>query len=113
MSSSPKVAIVTGAGTGIGKAVALAFLKDGYRVVLAGRRSEPLEKAIVEAGAPKGSALAVPTDVADPGAVGNLFARTRGLWCRLDVLFNNGVRARNQPGRPHVRAMEERRRHST
>jgi NAD(P)-dependent dehydrogenase (short-subunit alcohol dehydrogenase family) len=89
MSSSPKVAIVTGAGTGIGKAVALAFLKDGYRVVLAGRRSEPLEKAIVEAGASAGSALAVPTDVADPGAVGNLFARTREAYGRLDVLFNN------------------------
>ena len=89
MSSSPKVAIVTGAGTGIGKAVALAFLKDGYRVVLAGRRSEPLEKAIAEAGAPTESALAVPTDVADPGAVGNLFARTREAYGRLDVLFNN------------------------
>ena len=57
MSTSPKVALVTGAGTGIGKAVALAFLKDGYRVVLAGRRSEPLEKAIAEAGAPKGGKI--------------------------------------------------------
>ncbi len=89
MSTSPKVAIVTGAGTGIGKAVALAFLKEGYRVVLAGRRSEPLQQAIAEAAAPKGAALAVPTDVGDPRAVGNLFARTREAYGRLDVLFNN------------------------
>src|SRR4029079_8431685 len=69
MHSSSKVAIVTGAGTGIGKAVATAMLKDGYKVVLAGRRSEPLEKAIADSGAPKGSALAVPTDVSDPASV--------------------------------------------
>src|SRR6185295_15875897 len=75
MSTSPKVAIVTGAGTGIGKAVALAFLKDGYRVVLAGRRSEPLQQTIATAAAPKGAALAVPTDVGDPRAVANLFSR--------------------------------------
>ena len=89
MSSSPKVAIVTGAGTGIGKAVALAFLKDGYRVVLAGRRSEPLQQAIADAAAPKGAALAVPTDVADAASVANLFARTKEAYGRLDVLFNN------------------------
>jgi len=89
MNSSSKVAIVTGAGTGIGKAVATAMLKDGYKVVLAGRRSEPLERAIVESAAPKGAALAVPTDVSDPAPVGNLFARTRETFGRLDVLFNN------------------------
>ena len=89
MTSSSKVAIVTGAGTGIGKAVATAMLKDGYKVVLAGRRSEPLDKAIAEAGAPKGSALAVPTNVADPASVAQLFARTREAYGRLDVLFNN------------------------
>jgi NAD(P)-dependent dehydrogenase (short-subunit alcohol dehydrogenase family) len=89
MSTSPKVAIVTGAGTGIGKAVALAFLKDGYRVVLAGRRSEPLQQAITDAGAPKGAALAVPTDVGNPASVANLFARTKEAYGRLDVLFNN------------------------
>ena len=89
MTSSSKVAIVTGAGTGIGKAVATAMLKDGYKVVLAGRRSEPLEKAIAEAGAPKGNALAMPTDVADPASVARLFARTREAYGRLDVLFNN------------------------
>ena len=96
--NSSKVAIVTGAGTGIGKAVATAMLKDGYRVVLAGRRSEPLEKAIADSGAPKGAALAVPTDVADPASVANLFARTRETFGRLDVLFNNagvGAPAKN------------------
>jgi NAD(P)-dependent dehydrogenase (short-subunit alcohol dehydrogenase family) len=89
MDSSSKVAIVTGAGTGIGKAVATAMLKDGYKVVLAGRRSEPLEKAIADSVAPRGNALAVPTDVADPASVANLFARTRETFGRLDVLFNN------------------------
>jgi len=89
MSSSPRVAIVTGAGTGIGKAAAIALLKDGYRVVLAGRRSEPLQRAITEAAAPAGAALAVPTDVGDPQSVQALFARTREAYGRLDVLFNN------------------------
>jgi NAD(P)-dependent dehydrogenase (short-subunit alcohol dehydrogenase family) len=89
MTSSPKVAIVTGAGTGIGKAAAIALLKDGYRVVLAGRRSEPLQQAIAEAAAPVGAALAVPTDVGDPRSVQALFARTREAYGRLDVLFNN------------------------
>jgi NAD(P)-dependent dehydrogenase (short-subunit alcohol dehydrogenase family) len=89
MTSTPKVAVVTGAGTGIGKAVAVAFLKNGYRVVLAGRRREPLEQAIAEAAAPGGAALAVPTDVSDPESVGALFARTKQAYGRLDVLFNN------------------------
>jgi NAD(P)-dependent dehydrogenase (short-subunit alcohol dehydrogenase family) len=89
MTSSTKVAIVTGAGTGIGKAVATAMIKDGYKVVLAGRRREPLEQAIADAGAAKGAALAVPTDVADPASVAKLFARTRETFGRLDVLFNN------------------------
>ncbi len=89
MTSSPKVAVVTGAGTGIGKAVAVAFLKNGYRVVLAGRRREPLEQAIAEAAAASGAALAVPTDVSDPESVGALFARTKQTYGRLDVLFNN------------------------
>ena len=89
MNSSPKVAIVTGAGTGIGKAVATAMLKDGYRVAFAGRRKEPLEKAIADAAAPSGAALAVPTDVSDPLSVHALFAATKKSFGRLDVLFNN------------------------
>ena len=89
MTSSRKVAIVTGAGTGIGKAVAVAMLKAGYRVALAGRRSEPLEKAVAEAAATAGDALAVPTDVSNPESVRALFARTRQAFGRLDVLFNN------------------------
>jgi len=89
MTSVPKVAVVTGAGTGIGKAVAIALLKDGYRVVLAGRRREPLEQAIAEAKASSGAALAIPTDVSDPESVSALFARTRQTYGRLDLLFNN------------------------
>jgi NAD(P)-dependent dehydrogenase (short-subunit alcohol dehydrogenase family) len=89
MTSAPKVAVVTGAGTGIGKAVAIALLKDGYRVVLAGRRREPLEQAIAEAKASGGAALAIPTDVSDPESVSALFARTRQTYGRLDLLFNN------------------------
>jgi NAD(P)-dependent dehydrogenase (short-subunit alcohol dehydrogenase family) len=84
-----RVAVVTGAGTGIGKAVAHAFLGAGYAVALAGRRAEPLAQAIAAAGAPSDRAIAVPTDVADPASVRALFARTRAAWGRLDVLFNN------------------------
>jgi len=89
MNSNPKVAIITGAGTGIGKAVALAFLQEGYRVALGGRRPEPLAQAIAEAGAVGEHALAVPTDVRDPTSVRALFARTKEAFGRLDVLFNN------------------------
>jgi len=89
MTASAKVAIVTGAGTGIGKAAAVALLNDGYRVVLAGRRSELLQRVITESGAPAGAALAVPTDVSDPQSVQALFARTREAYGRVDVLFNN------------------------
>jgi NAD(P)-dependent dehydrogenase (short-subunit alcohol dehydrogenase family) len=91
------VAIVTGAGTGIGKAAALALVRDGYRVVLAGRRREPLEKTASESGAGE-RALVVPTDVADPDSVRALFATSTEAYGRLDVLFNNaGV---NTPGVP-------------
>jgi len=87
--SHSKVAIGTGAGTGIGKAVAVAFLSAGYRVALAGRRPAPLEQAIKDAGATSASALAIPTDVAQPDDVHALFARTKAAFGRLDVLFNN------------------------
>ena len=94
MSQNNKVAIVTGAGTGIGKAVAVTLLKNGYRVALAGRRPEPLAEAIAEAGVAAGQALAVPTDVTDPEQVIALFDRTKAAFGRLDVLFNNaGVSA--------------------
>ena len=88
MTASGRVAIVTGAGTGIGKAAALALLREGYRVVLAGRRRELLEKTASESGAGE-RALVVPTDVADPAAVRALFAKTKEAFGRLDVLFNN------------------------
>ncbi len=89
MSPSQKVAVVTGAGTGIGKAAAVALSRNGYRVAFAGRRREPLEKAVAEAGVPQGAAIAVPTDVGDPASVRALFARVRETFGRLDVLFNN------------------------
>ncbi|MCL5808275.1 MAG: SDR family oxidoreductase [Deltaproteobacteria bacterium] len=88
MNSNSKVAVVTGAGSGIGKAVALALLKEGYSVALAGRRRERLEQAANESGA--GSrALAIPTDVSRPEAVRALFATTQATFGRLDLLFNN------------------------
>jgi NAD(P)-dependent dehydrogenase (short-subunit alcohol dehydrogenase family) len=98
MSAASKIAMVTGAGSGIGKAVALAFLQEGYRVVLAGRRKELLEKAVAEAGAAGSRGLVVPTDVTDPQSVRGLFARTKEAFGRLDVLFNNA--GTNAPGIP-------------
>jgi len=89
MEKDSKVALVTGAGTGIGRAVALAFLQNGYRVALAGRRKEPLDQTIAAAGAAGTQALAVPTNVADPLSVSALFARVNAAFGRLDVLFNN------------------------
>ena len=87
--SHGKVAIITGAGSGIGRAVALAFLADGYKVGLAGRRPDALQKTIELAGASDANALALPTDVTDPKAVDALFDRTVGAFGRLDVVFNN------------------------
>src|SRR5690242_10343027 len=84
-----KVAIITGAGTGIGKAAALELLKEDFAVVFAGRRVEPLEAAAAESKASGAPTLVVPTDVADPAAVKNLFAKTKETFGRLDVLFNN------------------------
>ena len=83
-----RVALVTGAGTGIGRAVALAFLREGYSVVLAGRRAEPLQAVALESGA--GSrALAVATDVSKPESVAALFVKVKEVFGRIDVLFNN------------------------
>ena len=84
-----KVALVTGAGSGIGRAVALAFLRNDYRVVIAGRRVDALATTVKLADARAQNALAVPTDIADPASVHALFARTRETFGRLDVLFNN------------------------
>jgi NAD(P)-dependent dehydrogenase (short-subunit alcohol dehydrogenase family) len=86
-SSSKKVAIVTGAGSGIGRAVAVALAREGYRVGLAGRRSAELEQTAAQA--PADSCLPIVTDVSDPRAVEALFTRTRERWGRLDLLFNN------------------------
>ncbi|MDO8751718.1 MAG: SDR family oxidoreductase [Dehalococcoidia bacterium] len=89
MSSLRKVGLVTGAGTGIGKSVALALLRDGYSVVVAGRRANLLEMAVKEAGPLGAQALAVPTDVRNRASVQVLFARTLEAFGRLDLLFNN------------------------
>ena len=84
-----KVAMVTGAGSGIGRASSLALLSAGYQVVLAGRRADALQETIALAGELGAHALAVPTDATDPAAVKALFAATRAKFGRLDVLFNN------------------------
>ena len=89
MSVLRKVAIATGAGTGIGKCTALALLREGYSVVLAGRRLEPLETTVKEAGPFGSQALVVPTDVSEPASVRALFTKTKERFGRLDLLFNN------------------------
>ena len=98
MSGNGKIAMITGAGTGVGRACALAMLREGWAVVLAGRRPEPLAKTKADAGADGERVLAVPADVSDPVSVEALFARTKEVFGRLDFLFNNaGV---NAPGIP-------------
>jgi NAD(P)-dependent dehydrogenase (short-subunit alcohol dehydrogenase family) len=89
MDSRPKIAVVTGAGSGIGRCVALALAQNGYSIVLAGRRKEPLEAAAAEAKRMNSQALAVPTDVRDPISVVALFEKTKEAFGRLDLLFNN------------------------
>jgi len=89
MAAARRVAVVTGAGSGIGKAAAHALLRDGYCVAFAGRRVDALNEAIRDAGATQGDTLAVPTDVGDPESVKALFAKVKQTYGRLDVLFNN------------------------
>jgi len=87
--SSERIALVTGAGSGIGRAVSLALKAEGYSVVLAGRRAERLERTAADAAPSGGRMLAVPTDVARPDSVRALFARVAETFGRLDLLFNN------------------------
>src|SRR5215470_7434311 len=92
---TPRIAVVTGAGSGIGRAVALALAKAGYTLVLAGRKQAPLEDVAREAG---GGAIAVPADVTDVASVNALFARAAHEFGRVDLLFNNaGVSAPPAP----------------
>ena len=89
MASNGKVALVTGGGSGIGKASALALAEEGFAVVVAGRRPEPLQAVVHEIESKQGRALGVPTDVGNPDSVRSLFAKTKETYSRLDVLFNN------------------------
>ena len=98
MSSTSRIAVITGAGSGIGKATAVAFLKDGWRVVLAGRRIDALDAALAEAGTDASRGLAVSTDVGNPDSVAALFAAVQHRFGRIDVLFNNA--GQNAPGVP-------------
>ncbi len=98
MSGHNKVALITGAGSGVGRSVAIAFLRDGYKVALVGRRADALNETIVLAGGSSVHAVALPTDVTDPAQVKAAFEATVAKFGRLDVVFNNaGV---NAPGIP-------------
>jgi NAD(P)-dependent dehydrogenase (short-subunit alcohol dehydrogenase family) len=93
--AAQKVALVTGAGSGVGKAAALALAKDGFAVVLAGRRADKLHEVAKEL---DGENLIVPTDVREPASIAALFAKTKETFGRLDLLFNNaGVSVRGMP----------------
>jgi len=98
MTESKRVALVTGAGSGVGRYAALALLKDGFSVTIAGRRAEALEETINLAGENNSNTLAVPTDVTDPAAVSKLFESTKNRFGRLDLLFNNA--GRGAPAKP-------------
>ncbi len=89
MNTNEKIAVVTGAGSGIGKQVAIGLLRNGYSVVLAGRRTETLEATVREAGYDAARSLVVPTDVTNPASVEALFAKVKEVFGRLDLLFNN------------------------
>src|ERR1700722_833908 len=98
MNSSPRIAIITGAGSGIGKHVAIALAQEGYSVVLAGRRKELLEATALAVGRPNSETLAIPTDVSDAASVRELFAKTKDAFGRLDLLLNNaGISGRALP----------------
>jgi len=101
-----KIAIVTGAGTGVGRAVTLALMREGYAVVLAGRRQEMLDAVAKEGAQTPGAALTVQTDVADPASIKALFAKTKATYGRLDLLLLHApsprqrrARCRRPPGR--------------
>lgn len=96
--STAKTAIITGAGSGIGKATALAFLEDGWNVVLTGRRQANLDEALAEADSNQSRCAAITSDVSDPQSVAALFEQTVKKFGRLDVLFNNA--GQNAPGVP-------------
>jgi len=89
MTLEPKVALITGAGTGVGRAVALSLLERGYRVVLAGRRLAPLQETADLSNCAPGQALVIAADVTQPDAVDDLYAQILSAYGRLDVLFNN------------------------
>jgi NADP-dependent 3-hydroxy acid dehydrogenase YdfG len=89
MTAQNKIAIVTGAGSGIGKTVTLALLKEGYHVALAGRRKDSLEQTVKDAGGANTQALVVATDVRNPESVRALFSKVKEVFGRLDLLFNN------------------------
>ncbi|HWW79282.1 MAG TPA: SDR family oxidoreductase [Steroidobacteraceae bacterium] len=89
MAAGDRIALITGAGSGIGQATALAFLNDGYHVVLSGRHKESLDATASMAGSAGKNALAVTADVTDPASVHALFTRAHEVFGRLDVLFNN------------------------
>src|SRR4051794_12503488 len=89
MNASPRIAMVTGAGSGIGRRTSLLLWEAGYSVVLAGRRIEALQQTVQEAGVSDARVLVMPTDVSDPKAVATLFGAAEEKFGRLDVLFNN------------------------
>jgi NAD(P)-dependent dehydrogenase (short-subunit alcohol dehydrogenase family) len=98
METSDKIAVITGAGSGIGRASALALLESGFAVVLAGRRRDMLEETAALARTEPSRTLVVPTDVADPAAIASLFERVKETYGRIDLLFNNaGISTRGIP----------------